>query len=226
MSLKIEEKFVIRLANVEAALYSAGRPVDIESLKGVANTKSETVIRKLIMTLANRYEERGSALEIRQLPQKRAVMQLRPEFTDMVRRFTNRPLLTSGPLKTLSFIAYHQPIEQVKVVEDRGSHAYSHLKMMEDMGLILRDRISHRTVIIKTTCYFAEYFGFSDDPIKSKLQLRSIFSSLKITKLDNGDHDGEMESPITVPNLESEAILELRKQMAEGGIADYPRPSD
>lgn len=226
MNIKREKKFAIRITNIEAALYSAGRPVEIESLKSVANTKSENVIKKLIITLAKRYEERESALEIRQLPHKRAVMQLRPEFTDMVRRFTNRPLLTSGPLKTLSFIAYHQPIEQIKVIEDRGSHAYSHLKIMEDMGLIVRDRVSHRTVIIKTTSYFAEYFGFSDDPIKSKLQLRSIFSSLKITKLDNGNHDGDIETPIKVPNLEPEAILELQEQMTEDRIADYPRPSD
>jgi len=226
LSLKRERKFAIRLANVEAALYSAGRPVELESLKGVADTKSENVIKKLIIMLTKRYEERGSALEIRQLPQKRAVMQLRPEFSDLVRRFTNRPLLTSGPLKTLSFIAFHQPIEQVKVIEDRGSHAYSHLKMMEDMGLIMRDRVGHRTIIIKTTCYFSEYFGFSEDPMKSKLQLRSIFNSLKITKLDNGDHDGDMEAPITVPNLASKAMLELQEQMADEGIADYPRPSD
>jgi len=226
MSQRREKSFGRRLANVEAALYSAGRPVEIDSLKNVAGTKSENVVRKLVKALAKIYEERGSALEIKELPRKRAVMQLRAKFTDMVRRFTNRPLLTSGPLKTLSFVAYHQPIEQVKVVEDRGSHVYSHLKRMEDMGLIVRERMNYRTVIIKTTSYFAEYFGFSNDPMRSKLQLRSIFNAMKITKLDNGNYNGEIEGPITMPQFDSETIPEVEDIIAEEGIADYPRPSD
>lgn len=176
-----------RLAMLEAALYSAGRPVDIESLKFVVGTKSNNVIQKLIGELAFRYEARYSALEIKILSKKRAVMRLKDVFEITVKRFTNRPLLTSGPLKTLSYIAYHQPVEQVKVVADRGTHVYSHLKMMEEMGLIVRERLNGRGYIIETTPYFADYFGFGHDPMKSRLQLRQMFSTMKIHKLDNGD---------------------------------------
>jgi chromosome segregation and condensation protein ScpB len=57
-----------RLAKLEAALYSAGRPVDMESLKQVVGTKSDKVIRKLIGELSDRYIARRSALEIKSLP--------------------------------------------------------------------------------------------------------------------------------------------------------------
>jgi segregation and condensation protein B len=172
---------------LEAALYSAGRPVDLENLKAVVRTKSDKVMLSMIRELDVRYKSRRSALEVKALPGNRAVMRLKPEFDATVKRFTNRPLLTSGPLRTLSYIAYHQPVEQVKVVEDRGSHVYGHLRHMEEMGLITRDKSNGKGYVIETTSYFSEYFGFGHDPMKSKIQLRQMFDELKIDKLDNGN---------------------------------------
>lgn len=196
-----------RLALLEAALYAAGRPVDIENLKTVIRTRSNKVITRLIEKLARRYEVRGSALEVKAIPEKRAVMRLKPDYSTMVKRFTNRPLLTIGPLRTLSYIAYHQPVEQVKVVTDRGSHVYNHLKLMEEMGLISRERINGRGYVVETTAYFSEYFGFGQDPLKTKLQLRQIFSTLKIHKLNNGNGKGYP------PEL-------MNAHLADGALAD------
>lgn len=189
MNQIIEHKQAKRISVLEAALYSAGRPIEIESLQNVLMTRSNKVVKKLMRSLEKRYEARGSALEIKELPGNRVVLRLRKNFSDMVRKFTNRPLLTMGPLKTLSYIAYYQPVEQSKVIMDRGSHAYAHLRMMEEMGLIFRERQSGREVLINTTPYFSDYFSFSHDPLKSKLQLRMMFNKMKITKLDNGDEE-------------------------------------
>ncbi len=214
-----------RISMIEAALYAAGRPVNIESLKLVIRTRSDKVVRRLLWELANRYELRGSALEIMVLPENRAVMRLKPEYSRMVKRFTSRPLLTSGPLKTLSYIAYHQPVEQIKVVADRGNHIYAHLKMMEEMGLITRERLKRRGFIIETTPYFSDYFGFGHNPLKSKLELRQMFSTLKIHKLDNGDRDNNDESPelLTTPLVEGTESYS-REGLAEE-YAQYPRTS-
>lgn len=182
-----ESRYQERVARLEAALYSAGRPVDMENLKLVVRTKSAKVVRKMVNELTMRYKGRSSALEVRDLPGDRAVMRLRQEFDTTVKRFTNRPLLTSGPLKTLSYVAYHQPVEQVRIVADRGTHVYKHLIRMEEMGLITRERLNNRGYIIETTPYFSEYFGFGQDPMKSKIQLRQMFSTMNITKLDNGE---------------------------------------
>ncbi|MFQ6053638.1 MAG: SMC-Scp complex subunit ScpB [Candidatus Bathyarchaeia archaeon] len=206
-----------RLAVLEAALYAAGRPVGIESLKQAVRTRSDRVVRKLVRELAERYEARGSALEVKELPGDRIVLKLRPKFNAMVRMFTRKPLLTRGPLKTLSYIAYHQPVEQTKVIVDRGNHVYGHLRMMEEMGLIVRERTEGGGVIIKTTPYFADYFGFSQN-LKSKLQLRQIFSQMKITKLDNGDENGgsKRSTVLRVPEI----LPEMEEGLAEG-ITEY-----
>ncbi len=176
-----------RLAMLEAALYAAGRPVDMESMKVVVRTKSDKVIARLIRELSLRYAARRSALEVKILPGNRAVMRLNKRFDQSVKRFTTRPLLSIGPLKTLSYVAYHQPVLQGQVVEDRGNHVYSHLKRMEAMGLIIRERNENRAYVIETTPFFADYFGFGTDPSNTRLQLRRIFNQIKIHRLDNGE---------------------------------------
>jgi len=179
--LSINNRNSERIAMLEAALYAAGRPVNISDLMNVIRTKSEKVIKSLLQDLA-------IALEVRLLPDGLAVMRLKEQYDETVKRFTNRPLLSSGPLKTLSYIAYHHPVEQTQIIADRGNHVYSHLKKMEEMGLITREKVNG-SYLVETTPYFSEYFGFGQDPMKSKIQLRRIFSDLKIKKLENGEED-------------------------------------
>jgi segregation and condensation protein B len=194
-----------RLCNLEAALYSAGRPLNLEDLKKVANTRSENVIRRLIRRLVRRYENRVGALEIIPIDGSRVALQLKSEYEEMVKQFNQKPLLTIGPLKTLSYIAFHQPVDQRKVVDTRGTHVYSQLKTMENMGLIQRERIENRSFCITTTPFFSDYFGFSHDPAYTKIQLKQIFKQLKITKLENGEleiedlEDEDLEKILTNP---------------------------
>ena len=213
MNTSREQREAKRLALLEAALYAAGRPVSIESLKLVVRTRSEKIVLKLLGELAKRYSARGSALEVKELPGDRVILQLKTQFSKMVRRFTKRPLMTRGPLKTLSYIAYNQPVEQMKVVADRGSHVYSHLRRMEEMGLITRDRPEGKGVIVNTTTYFSDYFGFSYDPIKTKLQLSRIFNTMKITKLDNGN--GESKNLMATPPISLDVPMEMEDGLPE-----------
>lgn len=225
MNPRGETKQTKRLTMLEAALYAAGRPVEIENLKHMVRTRSDRVVLKLVRELAKRYQARGGALEIKELPGNRVIMQLKTEFNKMVRSFTRRPLLSRGPMRTLSYIAYNQPVDQMKVVADRGSHVYNHLKMMEEMGLISRERLEGREVIIKTTSYFADYFGFSQNPFKARLQLRQIFSRIKITKLNNGDEEVRLEELMTMPSLQAEVLADAGDGLPKG-LAEYPRPAN
>ena len=102
------------------------------------------------------------------------MLQVKADFTPLVKRLVNRPLLSSGPLKTLSYIAYRQPISQKRVIEVRGQHAYGHVKLLKEMGLIAAER-SGRSMALKTTEYFADYFGLLHDPSLMKKELKRIF---------------------------------------------------
>ena len=173
---------------VEAALYVAGHPLDINELCSVLKTRSKARTRKVVEKLVQEYQNRKTAIEILELKDERFVMQLRSDFSPRVKKFVNRPLLSVGPLKTLSYVAYRQPVAQKRVVDVRGHHAYGHIKVLKDMGLIASER-SGRSMILKTTEYFADYFGLSQDTASMKRELKRVFESFP--KLGNpGKEDG------------------------------------
>ena len=174
----IKQKVNRQLALMEAALYVAGRPLDLKTMASVAGTRSKKRVRKLAKTLVDDYKNRETALEILELEGERFVMQLKSEYTGKVRKLTTRPLLSAGPLKTLSYIAFRQPILQTHVVDVRGHHSYGHLKQLEDMELISREGIGKKKVI-KTTQFFADFFGLSNDLRAMKRQLKTIFQDLE-----------------------------------------------
>ena len=163
-----------RLALIEAALYVAGRPLDLKTLASIVKTRSQKVVQQLSRTLKEEYDSRETCLEILELEDERFVMQLKTDFSPNVQRLAVRPLLTSGPLKTLSYVAYKQPVSQKQVLNVRGTHVYTHLKQLEELGLITRERVG-RTNTLRTTALFADYFGFSHDLRMMKRKLRTTF---------------------------------------------------
>jgi segregation and condensation protein B len=159
---------------LEAALYVAGRPLDINELCQAVGSRSKRRVIGYAEALIEQYKARNSPMEILALKDERYVLQVKAEYTPLIKRLVNRPLLSSGPLKTLSYIAYRQPITQKRVIEVRGQHAYGHVKMLKDMGLIMTER-SGRSLALKTTDYFADYFGLTQDYSILKKDLRKIF---------------------------------------------------
>jgi segregation and condensation protein B len=168
------ERKTHRLALLEAALYVAGRPLDLNELCQVLGSRSKKRAMAYVDMLMQEYRARNTALEILPLKNERYVLQVKAEFTPLIKKLVNRPLLSSGPLKTLSYIAYRQPISQKRVIDVRGQHAYGHVKLLKDMGLIAAER-SGRSMALKTTDYFADYFGLTTDTSAMKKDLKKIF---------------------------------------------------
>lgn len=176
-----EEKLKRDSALLEAALYVAGRPLDLKSLGSIIRTRSKRKVQRLVSILMEKYKNRETALEILELEDKRFVLQLKAEYSPQVQRLAIRPLLSKGPLKTLSYIAYRQPVLQPQVVDVRGHHAYGHLRQLESMGLISRERVG-RTRLLRTTGFFADYFGLSHDLRTMKRQLKRVFEDFEKTE--------------------------------------------
>ena len=162
------------LTLLEAALYVAGRPLNLNELCQVISSHSKKKAQKYADILKQEYAARNTALEILALKDERYVLQVKADFTPLIKKLVNRPLLSSGPLKTLSYIAYRQPVSQKRVIDIRGQHAYGHVKLLKEMGLIAAER-SGRSMALKTTDYFADYFGLTQDPNSMKKELKRIF---------------------------------------------------
>jgi segregation and condensation protein B len=170
-----EERRHIEL--IEAALYVAGRPLDVKTLGAILKIHSKKRIQSYARTLMEEYRARGGALEILEFDDGRFVLQLKTQYVTPVKRLTMRPLLSTGPLKTLSFIAYHQPVVQSHVTAVRGSQAYLHIRELKRVGLITTEKLG-RTQVLRTSEVFADYFNLSHNTRLMKRQLQSLFNSM------------------------------------------------
>jgi segregation and condensation protein B len=173
-----KESLTKKLALLEAGLYVAGRPLDLRTLAGIVGSRSKKKIRKLAQMLVNDYKNRSTAIEILELEGERFVMQLKADYTNKVRKLATRPLLSAGPLKTLSYIAFRQPVLLTQVIEVRGHHSYKHIKELEEMELVTREG-EGRKKVLKTTQFFADFFGLSNDVRAMKRQLKTVFQELE-----------------------------------------------
>lgn len=161
------------LAVIEAALYVAGRPLDLSTLCSISGITSRRLVYQLTKKLAKEYSEAGGALELLELPEHRFVLQLKAQYVPRVRRLSIKPLLSEGPLKTLSFIALNQPVAQVQAAVVRGGQVYEHIRLLERMGLV-SSKPAGRTKLLSTTDVFADYFRLSRDTKTMKRQFRSL----------------------------------------------------
>ena len=158
------------IARIESALYSAGRPLALEELIKASGTESRSKTITMLNNLMKKTKSAFKAIEISTLPDGSYVLQLKPEYNNIIRRYASKPLLPKATLKTLSYIAYMQPISSKQLVETRGTGVYSHLKELEQLDYIEHQNVG-RLKIFTTTIKFQKYFGIKGDAdtIREKL---------------------------------------------------------
>jgi len=164
-------------ARIEAALYSAGRPLKIEELIRASGTESRTKTFELLGEIMKKTKSAFKAIEVITLPDGSYVFQLKPEYSSTIKRYASKPILPNATLKTLSYIAYMQPISSKQLVETRGSGVYEHLKELRQLDFISHQNVG-RLKIFNTTEKFQKYFGIQGDVENLKQRL---FSKIRKT---------------------------------------------
>ncbi len=162
-------------AKIEAALYASGRALDAEQLAKAAGISSKKRAVDEAKAIQARIKSSMSAVEVVEYPGPRFAMQLKAEYTHVARKFATKPLLSKAALRTLSFIAYFQPISSADLALRRGSQAYDHVKDLEEVGFLVWER-KGRSKLYRTTTEFSEYFGLSVDAqtLKHQLERRAL----------------------------------------------------
>ena len=173
------------VGRIESALYSAGRPLRIEDIVRASGTESKPKTLNLLNDIIKKTKTTFKALEITILPDGSYVMQLKPEYSSTVKRYASKPVLPNATLKTLSYIAYMQPIASKQLVETRGSGVYLHLKELRQLDYISYQKVG-RLKIYTTTEKFQKYFGIQGDveDLKSRL-----FSKVRKTASRGGENN-------------------------------------
>lgn len=173
-------------ARIEAALYSAGRPLKIEELIRASGTESRTKTQECLNNIMKKAKSAFKAIEVVTLPDGSYVFQLKPEYSSTIKRYASKPILPNATLKTLSYIAYMQPISSKQLVETRGSGVYAHLKELKQLDFISHQNVG-RLKIYNTTEKFQKYFGIQGDVENLKQRLFSKVRKTATRSITNAE---------------------------------------
>jgi len=143
---------------VESVLFSAGKPISIKEIKETTKLSTKK-IKKTIDELTNDYNElrkNETSMEIVKAGDKYA-MQVKKRYTDQS-IMISKPEIENNLLKTLTLIAFHQPLKQSNLRRMIGQKAYEHVDELSDLKLI-NTRRHGSTEMLTTSKLFPEYFG-------------------------------------------------------------------
>jgi len=166
---------------VESVLFSASKPISINEIKETTNLSKEN-IKTTLDELINDYNvERKSdtSMEIVKAGKKFA-MQVKKEFTDQSIMVT-KPEIDSNLLKTLTLIAFHQPLKQSNLRRMIGAKAYEHVDELAILNLVSSKKHG-ATEMLTTTKLFPEYFGI--DTTKPE-EIRDFLMKKVAGKIEN-----------------------------------------
>lgn len=140
---------------IKAALFSSSDPMTVKEIAERAGM-SATDARYAVMDLRKEYDARDSAIMIAKVGNGYRMM-LRTEYSEYTGRFAKAEM-TGGMMRTLSTIAYNQPVLQSELFKTRGARTYDDVRTLTEMGMV-SGRKAGQTLELTTTKKFVEYFG-------------------------------------------------------------------
>jgi segregation and condensation protein B len=186
---------------LEAALLAAGRPLNIDQLKGLFDGRmapEKTEIRKAIATLNDEYAERGIIVSEVASGFR---MQLKSSMADRLEKlWEERPPRYSRALfETLALIAYRQPITRGDIEEIRGVSVSSNITRQllerEWVRVVGHRDVPGRPAMFGTTKGFLDYFGLRklDDlpPLADLSDWESLRVQLNLPEVEGQDGSEE-----------------------------------
>ena len=151
---------------VEAALLSAGRPVEVDELvamfEGRDDAPDRSAVREAVAALVERW--RGRALEVTEVASGFRA-QVRKEFSQAISTlWQERPARYSRALlETLALIAYRQPVSRGEIEEVRGvsvsSSIMKTLTEREWVRVVGHREAPGRPALFGTTKHFLDTFN-------------------------------------------------------------------
>jgi len=150
---------------LEALLFSSGRSMKVEELARLCRASQED-IEKELKELQQEYNEKDSSIMVVNEGDNWKLV-TKEKFLDIVKKIITQTELTKSVMETLAVIAFRYPIKQSDLIKIRSNKAYGHLKEIEELGYISRQKHG-RTKLIKLTQKFFDYFDLPPEKLKEK----------------------------------------------------------
>jgi len=227
---------------IEAALLAAGRPLNIDQLKGLFDgrtTVEKAEIRKAIETLNEEYADRGIVVSEVASGFR---MQVKATMADRLQKlWEDRPPRYSRALfETLALIAYRQPITRGDIEDIRGVSVSSNIvrQLLErDWVRVVGHRdVPGRPAMFGTTKGFLDYFGLKklDDlpPLADLSDWESLRVQLNLPDVEEpsvGDADeiadaAAQDLPVLYPEGEENDESSAEEDGEELVVNSWPDP--
>lgn len=187
---------------IEALLFASAKRMNIEEISNITGIRDIDKIKSALNELKAEYEEKGSSMIIAN-DGDIWKLTVKDHYMPMVQKVVSQTELDRPLMQTLAVVAWKYPVVQADVVKIRHNKAYDHLKQLEEMQFITRQRFG-RTNKITLTQKFFEYFD-----LPTKEQAREVFKNI-------------------VPDKVKEQVEKTEKEIEEGEqkIEDYERKKE
>jgi len=196
---------------VEAALLAAGRPLNIDQLKGLFDGRmapEKAEIRKAIAALNEDYEDRG--IVIKEVASGIRIQVKATMAARLQKLWEERPPRYSRALfETIALIAYRQPITRGEIEEIRGVSVSSNIvrQLLErDWVRIVGHRdVPGRPAMFGTTKTFLDYFSLKklDDlpPLADLSDWESLRVQLNLPEVEDQPEGAAEETAETAATV-------------------------
>ena len=170
---------------VEAILFAASEPLDIETIQSKITTK--TNIEKVLLKLQSEYSSRGINLVC---ISKRWSFRTSPNLSNlMIQEKTVEKKLSRAAIETLAIIVYHQPVTRAEIEEIRGvAFGTNTLEILMELNWVKpggRKDVPGKPILYVTTDDFLSHFNLqklSDLPTVDELGAAGLIDN---TNIDN-----------------------------------------
>jgi segregation and condensation protein B len=200
---------------VEAVLFAVGKKMPIEEIAKIMGLPTHEILQENLLELQREYDEKNSPLMI--VEEEKGIWKLttREKYVNLVRNIVPETELSKTMMETLAVVAWKQPITQSEVIHIRTNKAYDHVKGLEEMGFLVKERYG-RTYLLKLTQKFYNYFDLSGEAAARELfkDFKDTEAQRKLSELAK-EHPDEVVGEIPGTNLEETNVLDTEKENNE-----------
>ena len=170
---------------IEAIIFAAAEPLDIETIQSKITTKAN--IEKVLLKLQSEYSSRGINLVC---ISKRWSFRTSPNLSNlMIQEKTVEKKLSRAAIETLAIIVYHQPVTRAEIEEIRGvAFGTNTLEILMELNWVKpggRKDVPGKPILYVTTDDFLSHFNLqklSDLPTVDELGAAGLIDN---TNIDN-----------------------------------------
>jgi len=162
---------------VEALMFAVAKRIHLEEISKITGIIDIETIKSVLNELKTEYDAKGSSMVLNDEGDGYWKLTVKDHYLPMVQKVVTQTELDRPLMETLAVIAWKYPVLQADVIKIRHNKAYDHLKQLEDLGFIARNRFG-RTNKITLTQKFFEYFD-----LPSKDQAKEVFKNIVPEKI-------------------------------------------